>query len=75
MIDKDIDPARQRMILDRALYDNRLAEALDALLPIHPQYGALRTALQVTPKTDTAKINRIRLNMDRWRWLPRELGD
>ena len=75
VIDKDIDPARQRMILDRALYDNRLAEALDALLPVHPQYGALRTALQVTPKSDTAKLNRIRLNMDRWRWLPRELGD
>ena len=29
---------------------------------------------QVTPKTETAKINRIRLNMDRWRWLPRDLG-
>ena len=24
---------------------------------------------------ETAKINRIRLNMDRWRWLPRDLGD
>ena len=75
IVDKDLDKVRQRMLLDRALYDNRLAEALDGLLPAHPQYGALRTALQVTAKTDTAKVNRIRLNMDRWRWLPRELGD
>ena len=75
VIDKDLDKVRQRMLLDRALYDNRLAEALDSLLPTHPQYGALRTALQVTPKSDSAKLNRIRLNMDRWRWLPRDLGD
>ena len=75
VVDKDLDKLRQRMLLDRALYDNRLAESLDGLLPAHPQYGALRTALQVTARTDTAKLNRIRLNMDRWRWLPRELGD
>ena len=75
VVDKDLDKVRQRMLLDRALYDNRLAEALDSLLPTHPQYGALRTALQVTPKSDSAKLNRIRLNMDRWRWLPRDLGD
>ena len=47
---------------------------LNTLLPTHPQYGALRTALSITPRTETQQINRIRLNMDRWRWLPRELG-
>ena len=72
--DKDLDPKRQRMLLDTALATGQLAKALDGLLPTHPQYGALRYALQVTPKTATAKINRIRLNMDRWRWLPRDLG-
>ena len=51
-----------------------VAEALDGLLPTHPQYGALRYALEVAPKAETTKINRIRLNMDRWRWLPRDLG-
>ena len=29
----------------------------------------------ITPKTESGKINRIRLNMDRWRWLPRDLGE
>jgi len=30
--------------------------------------------LAVTPVTDKAKRALIRINMDRWRWLPRELG-
>ncbi len=72
--DKDIDATRQRMLLDQALATNALAGVLDGLLPTHPQYGALRYALEITPKTETAKVNRIRLNMDRWRWLPRDLG-
>jgi murein L,D-transpeptidase YcbB/YkuD len=74
VVDKDIDPASQRLLLDRALATGQMAQALDGLLPTHPQYGALRYALQVTPKAETGKVNRIRLNMDRWRWLPRELG-
>ena len=74
MVDNDIDPERKRLLLDAALRDNRLAEALNGLLPSHPQYGALKKALSITPATDVAKYNRIRLNMDRWRWLPRELG-
>ena len=74
VVDKDIDATRQRALLDRALYDNQIAAALDGLLPNHPQYGALRTALAVTARTETAQYNRIRLNLDRWRWLPRDLG-
>ncbi len=72
--DKDLDAAGQRQLLDSALATHRVAEALNGLLPSHPQYGALRYALEVTPATETAKRNRIRSNMDRWRWLPRDLG-
>ncbi len=74
IVDKDLDAARQRQMLDQALATNAVADTLNGLLPMHPQYGALRYALEVTPQTETAKLNRIRLNMDRWRWLPRELG-
>ena len=74
VVDKDLDDVRQREMLDAALITNRIPEVLNTLLPTHPQYGALRTALSITPKTDVPKINKIRLNMDRWRWLPRELG-
>ena len=72
--DKDLDDARQRQILLGALATHNVPGALRNLLPTHPQYGALKNALAVTDKSDTAKVNRIRLNMDRWRWLPRDLG-
>ena len=74
VVDNDLKGDRQRALLDQALATHRIADALTGLLPTHPQYGALRYALEVTPKAETAKRNRIRLNMDRWRWLPRDLG-
>ena len=73
--DPDLDSARQDALLRSALAQHRVGEALQGLLPTHPQYLALRKALEITPKTETVKVDRIRLNMDRWRWLPRDLGD
>ena len=72
--DNDLDPVRQRLLLDYALAQHRVVDALNGLLPTHPQYGALKTALAAASQSDLAKVNRIRLNMDRWRWLPRDLG-
>jgi murein L,D-transpeptidase YcbB/YkuD len=73
--DPDLDAARQDALLRSALAQHRVGEALTGLLPLHPQYAALRHALEITPASETQKTNRIRLNMDRWRWLPRDLGD
>ena len=73
--DPDLDDARQDALLRSALAQHRVGEALTGLLPLHPQYAALRHALEITPASETQKTNRIRLNMDRWRWLPRDLGD
>ena len=73
--DGDLSAERQDQLLRYALAQHRVGEALQGLLPTHPQYAALKNALQVTPKTEAAKIDRIRLNMDRWRWLPRDLGE
>jgi murein L,D-transpeptidase YcbB/YkuD len=75
IVDNDLDANRQATLLIAALAQHRVADALRGLLPTHPQYGALKTALLVAKPTDKALINRIRLNMDRWRWLPRDLGD
>jgi murein L,D-transpeptidase YcbB/YkuD len=47
---------------------------LTSLLPTHPQYNELKAVLATVPKSDAAKIDKIRTNMDRWRWLPRDLG-
>lgn len=72
--DPDLDNGRQDQLLHWAVQTHQVAQTLSALLPTHPQYAALRHALAVTPATETAKIGRIRLNMDRWRWLPQNLG-
>ena len=75
LVDKDLDAAKQDALLRSALAQHNLTAALNGLLPTHPQYAALKEALAATPESDEARRDRIRLNMDRWRWLPRDLGD
>jgi murein L,D-transpeptidase YcbB/YkuD len=75
IVDKDLDAQAQDTLLRSALAGHNIAAALNGLLPTHPQYAALKTALAETPATDAAERDRIRLNMDRWRWLPRDLGE
>jgi murein L,D-transpeptidase YcbB/YkuD len=72
--DPDLDAAKQDALLRSALAQHNITGALTGLLPTHPQYAALKVALSATPTTDTAKLDRIKLNLDRWRWLPRDLG-
>jgi murein L,D-transpeptidase YcbB/YkuD len=72
--DNDLNAEKQDAVLRAALPAHNLTAALNGLLPAHPQYAALKTALAETPASDEAKRDRIRLNMDRWRWLPRDLG-
>jgi murein L,D-transpeptidase YcbB/YkuD len=74
LTDNDLNAARQDALLRSALARHDIADALNGLLPTHPQYAALKAALAETPADDTAKRDHIRLNMDRWRWLPRDLG-
>jgi murein L,D-transpeptidase YcbB/YkuD len=73
--DKDLDPQRQRAVLDGALAQQNITAALLGLLPTHPQYRDLKNALATTAADNSAQRNRIKLNMDRWRWLPRDLGE
>jgi murein L,D-transpeptidase YcbB/YkuD len=47
---------------------------LRSLLPTDPRYAGLRTALAATPANDVAMRNRLRINLERWRWMPRSLG-
>jgi murein L,D-transpeptidase YcbB/YkuD len=75
VVDKDLDAQKQDALLRSALAQHNMTQALDGLLPTHPQYAALKAALEATPATDTLTIDRIKLNMDRWRWLPRDLGN
>jgi murein L,D-transpeptidase YcbB/YkuD len=74
MVDNDLDSAKEDALLRSSLAAHDLTAALNNLLPTHPQYAALKAALAATPESDAAARDRIRLNMDRWRWLPRDLG-
>jgi len=74
VVDNDLNAAKQDALLRSALAQHDIAGALEGLLPAHPQYAALKAALAATPASETAKRDHIRLNMDRWRWLPRDLG-
>lgn len=73
--DPDLDGGRTDQLLRWALMTHHVTETLEGLLPTHPQYAALKHALEITPPTDKDAIARIRLNMDRWRWLPQNLGE
>ena len=74
VVDNDLNAEKQDALLRSALARHDVTGALSGLLPTHPQYAALKKSLAETPATDTLKRNKIRLNMDRWRWLPRDLG-
>jgi len=52
---------------------NGAETVIDRLRPTHPQYDALRKALIKTSNPATQR--QIIVNMERWRWLPRKLGD
>jgi len=61
-------PAR----LQSAVADGKLRAFFDALLPSDPRYAALRDALA---KTDPGpERDRLRVNMERWRWMPRSIA-
>jgi murein L,D-transpeptidase YcbB/YkuD len=50
-----------------------LKRTLASLRPQHPQYEALRNVMAKT--SDPSKRALIAANMERWRWLPNELGE
>lgn len=72
------DPDAQTMptveVMAAALMQRDIAGVVDRLAPAYPAYAALRQALAETPADDTGRIALIQANMDRWRWLPHDLG-
>ncbi|MGQ0590650.1 MAG: L,D-transpeptidase family protein [Sphingosinicella sp.] len=71
--DTSINGNQQQMLLQRASQGN-VAAILDGLLPTHPQYAGLKRALAQTDPEDRARRDLIRANMERWRWMPRNMG-
>ena len=66
--DRDLNPTQ--LVLARALEQHDVAGQLAALAPLNPDYAELKQALASGVGDKTL----IRANMDRWRWLARDMG-
>ena len=74
-VDPDQDAMPTAQIMAQALSDHDIAGIVDKLAPTNPDYAALKAELNATPMANKAKRALIQANMDRWRWLARDLGD
>jgi murein L,D-transpeptidase YcbB/YkuD len=61
--------------LERAADSNQVRETLEELAPTHPQYKGLQTALAKERQQPTGHLEQILMNLERWRWAPRDLGE
>jgi len=73
VMDPDADRYRSGTMLKQALASGDIMGTLQGVAPLHPDYAALKAELaKATPGTKRYKL--VQANMDRWRWLPRDLG-
>jgi murein L,D-transpeptidase YcbB/YkuD len=73
-VDPDQDAMPTATIMAQALSDHDIAGVVNKLAPTNPDYAALRTELNATPAANKPRRALIQANMDRWRWLARDLG-
>jgi murein L,D-transpeptidase YcbB/YkuD len=69
---EDLTPSTQMDLMKRAIDNRSVHDSLNSLLPTHPQYAELKALLDTAK--DKALLDKVRTNLDRWRWLPRDLG-
>jgi murein L,D-transpeptidase YcbB/YkuD len=74
VVDPDADAIPTGKVMTDALASGDIAAVLSTVVPTHPDYAALKAELAATPASDTRRRALIRANMDRWRWLQRDLG-
>lgn len=74
VVDPDADAMPTGRLMTEALATGDIGGKLATVLPTHPDYAALKAELADTPASDTRRRALIRANMDRWRWLQRDLG-
>jgi len=74
VVDPDVDANPTHAVMTRALASHDIAGEIAALAPGHADYAALKAMLARTPAANKAGRALIRANMDRWRWLQRDLG-
>ena len=71
------DPKKEDLVarLNTALTSGHVRDTLEELAPTHPQYKGLQAALARERDNPTGEVERLRMNLERWRWAPRDLGD
>lgn len=74
VVDPDADLLPTAQLMTEVLASGDVAGIVAALAPSHADYAALREALAATPADNGQTRRLILANMDRWRWLPRDLG-
>lgn len=74
VVDPDPDVMPTKQVIADALASGDIAGVVAKLAPTHPDYAVLKQALADTPAANKQRIAMIRANMDRWRWLARDLG-
>jgi murein L,D-transpeptidase YcbB/YkuD len=71
VVDPDVEQRPTATVMAEALASKDIAGAIAGLAPTHPDYAKLKEALASAP---AASKPLIQVNLDRWRWLPRDLG-
>ncbi|MEJ2458445.1 MAG: L,D-transpeptidase family protein [Novosphingobium sp.] len=74
-VDPDQDTMPTAQVMAQALSEHDVPGVVAKLAPTSPDYAALKAEFNATPEEDTAKRALIQANMDRWRWLARDLGE
>ncbi|MXP15585.1 L,D-transpeptidase family protein [Altererythrobacter confluentis] len=74
VFDPDADRYPISTLMTQALESGDLEGTLAQIMPEHPDYALLKAELAKTPVAKAGHRKMIRANMDRWRWLARELG-
>jgi len=69
-----LDAAIVDAAIEAATASDSVASSLLAYEPPHADYRALKAALALAGDDDR-RARRLALNMERWRWMPRDLGD
>ncbi|MFN2098915.1 L,D-transpeptidase family protein [Altererythrobacter sp. MF3-039] len=75
VVDPDPDRYRSRDLLAQVSQTGDVVDALNLVRPTHPDYQRLVEALADTPQAEAGRRKLIMANLDRWRWLPRDLGN
>lgn len=72
-----VEPKKEDLAarLSEAVKDNHVRATLEELAPTHPQYKGLQAALARERQNPTGHEEGLKMNLERWRWAPRDLGD